>query len=481
MNSAVTNKRKENIDLTLEKPTKRVRSNTLTAPSSQIVSLPPYSTTHYNLTRPSASTPTQTAQIEETDATIFDPTQFHLHDKYALSLLDRQDLDALCIAHGLSTSGTKQDVLARLEALPSLFRQRNCPPAYASSSHQSPPPQNPHCIRSNNDILGKQPRTAAMYMPTLARSPPPPPKVTAKAPRAKSGPKKKHPVHWYPNGDIFVQVGGFQFKLYHAVLARQSGWFRNTLTHGHSVGNLPLYHLDGMGFDARDFEIFLDAFDNAITYAHTQPSFQTITSILRVSTALSAKKYKSYASECLHTMWSPRVAKLTTVPIPHATESIILARQYGLSPILKRAMYELVRLEGFGQPKPAPSGSAAPLLTAHELSALVYAREQLTNTWNKATDSAELPLCAQASNTTSDGVACTATSPARTSEVYRKVIGELGIVKKYRYDPVCGLWELRLLPWAQVFCRACVERLREMWLRELLRVWRKLDGWFGLE
>jgi len=155
-------------------------------------------------------------------------------------------------------------------------------------------------------------------------------------------------------------------------------------------------------------------------------------------------------------------------------------------------MYELVRLEGFGQPRPTatatanPSSSdpvapAPPSLDARDLAALIHAREQLTTAWNAAADPDELPNCAQAADAL-QFVACTAASPTGSLEAHTKLVKASGLFRKYRYDPVRGLRALRFSSWAtEGFCKACVERMESACFEEQGRVWEELDGWFGLE
>jgi len=55
--------------------------------------------------------------------------------------------------------------------------------------------------------------------------------------------------------------------------------------------------------DVKDFEVLLDAIENAITYHIEPPSFEYVASLLRVSTILDFPKFREFAIHCMDEAW----------------------------------------------------------------------------------------------------------------------------------------------------------------------------------
>lgn len=241
-------------------------------------------------------------------------------------------------------------------------------------------------------------------------------------------------------------------------------------------------------------------------------------SILRASSALSFNEFEKWASQYLEEMWSPDLALLTTARIPFATESIALARHCNLLSTLKRAMYELVRLEGFGQTE-ADSDDERDAndeefveLSPADYKALVKARERLTSLWLlTATSPKDFPDC---SGPVAGGIArdndppadplnanpniesanavgsrphqlaaagCTSTNRTLSMQAHAKLVIDSGIYEEYHADPICGFQALIDAPWAaEGFCEACVDTRRRAWAGGREKAWENLGLWFGL-
>ncbi|KAG5634930.1 hypothetical protein H0H81_000306 [Sphagnurus paluster] len=301
--------------------------------------------------------------------------------------------------------------------------------------------------------------------------------------RAKADSHQKHAVHWHLDGSVLVQIGKTRFRLHRSALARQSEWFRHTFERGNEaperalnlVDNLPLYHLDDLDVDAEDFAILLDTIESAIDYVDTQPSFPTITAILRASSSLTFTKFEIYASKRFEVMWSPNLEDLTPEPIPHATESILLAHRCGLFSVRKRALYELMRHETFEAMDPAPGGTG---ITKQDLMRLVCARTHLTRVWNAAMGLKNIPLCTAQLEPPQQ---CVGMNYALSLVAHTETVESTGIALQFQYDPVCGLRALTEVPWGtHRFCEACVKARKQVWMAERERIWGELDRWLEL-
>ena len=217
-------------------------------------------------------------------------------------------------------------------------------------------------------------------------------------------------------------------------------------------------------------------------------------------------------------MWSPRLADLSTVPIPHATESLALARLCGLPRVMKRAMYELVRSPGYGQNdlddsaddvddedggvgmgmmgQRSGGGNRVELQSADK-DALTRAREHLTSLWiataksvaknfmhcpNAVSIDADPDAAAAAAAPENQNLAqpCTTTTPGLPL-AHMRLVHESGLMDNFTFDAVCGLQALMDAPWAEEgFCAGCVELRRKSWQRTRVKTWENLGIWFGL-
>jgi hypothetical protein len=174
-------------------------------------------------------------------------------------------------------------------------------------------------------------------------------------------------------------------------------------------------------------------------------------------------------------MWPTSLKSVTVTGIPFAAESVTLARQCNIPSVLKRALYELVRVEGFGADN-GDRGESLPRISSGDYILLLRAREKLTNIWiTAAACPSNLRACA------SGNVECTSNKPKLRDYTLMKLIHRTGFFKDHIYDPVCGFRALIDAPWAEEgFCQYCVDKRKRVWTNEREALWKDLDLWFGL-
>jgi hypothetical protein len=183
--------------------------------------------------------------------------------------------------------------------------------------------------------------------------------------------------------------------------------------------------------------------------------------------------------------WSPSLADLSAERIMHATESVVIARTYDVPSILKRAMYELIRLAGYGQTEREG-------VSSHDFRALVKAREQLTAVWMQTMSpySPDFMMCASAAAPAEPvdpaapavPIRCTTGDPLLSGKAHHKLVHGSGIADDYMFDPLCGLQALIDTDWAaEGYCEACVKLRREVWSHRREKIWDNLNIWFGLD
>ncbi|KAG6811025.1 hypothetical protein H0H92_009328 [Tricholoma furcatifolium] len=303
---------------------------------------------------------------------------------------------------------------------------------------------------------------------------------------------RKHDVFWHLDGNLLVQIEKTRFRLHRSVLARQSKWFEEKFSQREEAAELvqaddshdiPLYDLSGKEITAEDFEAVLLASEDTMTCFHEELPFEKLNSLLRTSTILGFTIIEKYAANALSNIWSADLEDVGVDKVEHPIESLALARQCALFPVIKRTLYELVRLSNFGQTKIMPGdvfSASEARLGAYDKDILLSAREHLSNAWRQALDVDQFGTCAskQSGADGSSSIPCTATNHTLSLVAHYEIIKERGI-SNFEYDPVCGLQALAAAPWKEKkFCDDCVAQRQRHWLEERKRIWRKLDEWF---
>lgn len=78
------------------------------------------------------------------------------------------------------------------------------------------------------------------------------------------------------------------------------------------------------------------------------PPFATLAAILRASTAFEFASMKAWAVSSLESMWPNDLKSVTPMAKTYASETLQLARECDVTNVLKRVLYEIVRMGGFG-------------------------------------------------------------------------------------------------------------------------------------
>jgi hypothetical protein len=195
--------------------------------------------------------------------------------------------------------------------------------------------------------------------------------------------------------------------------------------------------------------------------------------VLRASSTLQFPAFRDFAVRYFGNQWSSNLEQLTSEPLPHAPEMLVLARKYDLSDLMKRALYEVVRMPDFGLGKeakaktPNPDLSEENKLTRDELRLLIKSRVILTEVWRYAMDHHH--SCGS-DNKPCEKVPCGALSTA---------IFESGLFDQYQYDPIRGLAELKRHRW-ELLSDECLSAQRMFWKTTRLVLWKDLETWFEL-
>ncbi|KAF9065766.1 hypothetical protein BDP27DRAFT_1331536 [Rhodocollybia butyracea] len=296
-----------------------------------------------------------------------------------------------------------------------------------------------------------------------------------------------------------------QFKLHRTLLAEHGVWFKERFEEDPDdmVRELPVYILDGV-VEEPDFVNLLTAVKEAITYLERPPTFVVLVSILRAAHKLQFARFKNWVIGLLEKMWPAELEPLsqsscttrlsTRLSPDEATSVVSVARECGLGGVLKRALYELVRTDCFGQ-KSTSSASASTsssfpdaTLSPSDYHVLVQARERLVSSWISVA-AASFPPCSDAIT-----APCVARGPVPDTTFFRllhenpsshlsndndaKMEVSRSLFETYTNDPLGGVEKLALLYWeggpegtGLGYCTPCAQVRKEFWVKRREEWW----------
>ncbi|KAJ6530044.1 hypothetical protein DFH09DRAFT_151995 [Mycena vulgaris] len=331
----------------------------------------------------------------------------------------------------------------------------------------------------------------------------------AEPPSAKhSKSSHRHAKHWDLEGDLFVRINDCWMRLRKSSLAKYSEWFSDVFAaidegrlmpdpkRPYVEGTIILvdvknvqrcFHVQALSVSVVDFDLILNAIDNAISFCHNPPPFPVIASILRVATELKFPLFRDWATQSIQQMWCPSLSPLSTAVIPHATETVVLGRVWGVSGVLKRSLYELLRTPGFGQDPEELDFERRPVLCDRRLLpadilCLVHAREHLDIIWHAATSFDAFSISHEHGSSSPTNASAPSCSPIKYA-TYKNLVHDTGLFQNYRFDVLCGLEMLMQIDWesetadaeGRGLCALCASKIRERWETERERTWERLD------
>ncbi|KAJ3866754.1 hypothetical protein EV359DRAFT_17226, partial [Lentinula novae-zelandiae] len=124
------------------------------------------------------------------------------------------------------------------------------------------------------------------------------------------------------------------------------------------------------------------------TYIDDPPDLQTVVSIFRAAHKLKFTRFEDWIKSLLEKMWPAQLDPLDAIsipaePTPNRNKTRLICTLVRLPRVLKRALYELVRTDGFGQTLGSSISVPGPCdqLSAEDHRLLVKARERLISLW----------------------------------------------------------------------------------------------------
>ncbi|KIY66924.1 hypothetical protein CYLTODRAFT_491082 [Cylindrobasidium torrendii FP15055 ss-10] len=275
-----------------------------------------------------------------------------------------------------------------------------------------------------------------------------------------------HEDHLALDGNIIIVVGLKKFRLHRSVLAEQSTYLKKEVfprEPDDTEDKIPLYRIKVPNLTAQNFAALLNAIKNAISFADEEPEFDQIASILEASHALKCNKFYRWATRRFEKMWPQAVDEIIQAPCPNAAATISLARTCKLPvSVQKCAMYELVRRRV----------DYSDRLSKEDLQRLNEVQGRLTSEW-----ACRIAIAVDKNFVACGTEGCVSAQPLAHHDM---VVGS-GIREEYFFDPVCGLEALSKADWkGKGWCEACVLQRQNVWRKSKERLWKDLDGFFGL-
>ncbi|KZV72672.1 hypothetical protein PENSPDRAFT_683575 [Peniophora sp. CONT] len=289
---------------------------------------------------------------------------------------------------------------------------------------------------------------------------------------------KRHDQFWYDDGGVVIQFGRTIFRLYKALLVKQSTFFRalvsgdtGQLANDYDTGNavLPLYALSVDGLRFNDFTALLSALENPMQLHVERAEWDELAAIARAAKVLGFESMHAWAAEEIFYHWPDSIHLLEPTPCwpALAKEALQLSRDANIASIRKRALYELMRAPRFGH----EDGDARPLIAAdHNI--LVHAREKCTKVWM------EVLLVPPPR-----GQRCRSSCPSRSDAMARQAwsaVVEKVSLRDYLHDPIRGYEVLHKMDFEDKggLCGPCYTSWQTTWGEKRRELWdEQLDRW----
>ncbi|TFK73800.1 hypothetical protein BDN72DRAFT_834145 [Pluteus cervinus] len=343
--------------------------------------------------------------------------------------------------------------------------------------------------------------------------------------------QERHPVHWYDDGNLLIELDGVQFNLHWSLMAKHSTFFRERYERG-LTRKTAVIKLDGRGFTVESFAALLDR--SHFSYGN-EDTLKSILSILSVSHALSFHDTFNWAKNRLILLWS--IDKdFTNLPIlvnftaEEAKASLRVARACQIHEVVKPALYAVLRL-----PLSDFKGEERQSYEQKTGIDLLQGREHLSSHWKDVIGRLRLASCSHQSrnNPSPSGsmlppnLHCTSNDPIKSDLVHHRLLYKNGTYERYRNDPLLGLHTLKsqlfppsntqtsdttadvlrrkrkrtgepdfvvddstekkpvTSPWANTesggYCEGCLTVMWFICLEAIGECWEKLDEWAGLK
>ncbi|KAL0946357.1 hypothetical protein HGRIS_012590 [Hohenbuehelia grisea] len=305
-------------------------------------------------------------------------------------------------------------------------------------------------------------------------------------------PPRRHPVFWFEDGSLLLQVQDHLYRLHGELLYRQSNLLKESqslaVERSDHYGPDPPHHIyvvdPTKNMRPEDVSILLEHLyhDEPLSSSSSLPRLAAIIRTTSIN-QLDMPRLHRFAISLLERLYPNEPVPFA--PTEHLLEAFLLATEFRVEPVRKRLLYGLVATEHFeshasGVPQPglvldanisSELSSAQAKIVAHRLTSdhVQQCSDVMERLINHFTPILFTPAA-------TPHMACTDVfADTWMSLVIQPALEDSGVCK-----PLETLERMKNMDWAEHgLCSACVREKREEWSEEQAQVWKLLDDWMS--
>ncbi|VDC03647.1 unnamed protein product [Peniophora sp. CBMAI 1063] len=293
----------------------------------------------------------------------------------------------------------------------------------------------------------------------------------------------RDPTFWYSDGSVVLSVAETLFKLHRSRLASQSTYLQDLFEGApdedfEADGNTcPLYVIRVKGLKLFDFSSLLSMVEDPFSARRNTPSFALIAAVARAAKLLGFDQALTWATGRLEETWPVEVADIERGSRDHAQEALELSRILDMPTIRKRALYELMRLPGFGQ-----DGEDS-ALSISDYRLLTHAREKCSLHWTGIMKKGPTKLATKCAPLLQG---CPVRHDGTRLNKWWTLMAKEDMMWRYYLDPIGGYRQLKTLLFREAkadpmeWCPDCQKEWEKEWTTAQENLWKDLDEWLEL-
>ncbi|KAF9053335.1 hypothetical protein BJ165DRAFT_1447057 [Panaeolus papilionaceus] len=344
---------------------------------------------------------------------------------------------------------------------------------------------------------------------------------------------KNHPIYYFDDGSLVLDVQVERFKLHHSLLSRHSRYFSavvlqyNPKSSGSEAKKGKYYHVvaEKLGVKAKDVEALLQHF------YHDKPlrdnsDFGHVSSLLRVTSPqqLDFPQLHTSALRIFESLFPQDPSSFAHKHPLH--EALVLSKQFKLDLVRKAVLYSLVTTTEFdttggeessndpavgttsisnaGQVNSYPNDQSPTNPTSARAESIASSPDTSINSKNDGVLPKSHPVDPPLQISKEDAATCMTLmtkivehftpilfTPAVTphmectdvfADTWMALVIQPAIENDGVYKPLETLERIKSIDWAaHGLCSSCVEEKNEEWTEEQRTVWTLMDKWLGID
>ncbi|KAJ7589625.1 hypothetical protein C8J56DRAFT_36489 [Mycena floridula] len=257
----------------------------------------------------------------------------------------------------------------------------------------------------------------------------------------------RHPIYWFSDGSVVLNVGQDQFKVHASLLARQSPLVSSLIDKGSDIDGVKNITLD---VDAAEVVMLLEHLyhDKPLS---TSSGFQRVAAVLRVSSQLDFQQIHAIGVQCFEAMVGLRGSHF---PAEFLEEALEISTVYNVLSVQKSLFYNVVTTSHMESLSPGNLERCSklmasiidyftPMLFTPPATSHMACTDVFADTW--------MPL------------------------VIKPALGDDGV-----YKPIETLDRIKAIDWGtNGLCHSCLADKKAEWSEEQETIWQLVDQWLA--